>query len=220
MLNSQTKGMNNFNEFLKYYGLKITEGVVMEDSDHSSGGAPYLTYADISSTNSITVGINNATNPIMMPFAQGIQSSEPRSTTKIEKLLTTSANAYCKTAATITTYEKEDTDVAGPFDAGVLVTESNVGNTSEMVVFSSMFVADDQFVQNTNFGNVTLLNNTISYLCGSETGLSIPKRSMRQSYVTTTDTDTILYSVVLIVALPIILLATGFLIWYMRRRRA
>ncbi len=222
MLNYMGRNMTNFNEFMKYYGLQVTEGVVMEDSSHSGGGIPYMSYADVTSSNNITFGITNDTNPIMMPYAQGIQEISGRATLTIEKLLTTSTDAYCKTAdpSSMTTYEKEDTDVMGPFDAGVMVSDIFEGKTSEMVVFSSSYVTEDQFVQVENFGNVTLLNNTISYLSGQKTGLSIPKRSMVETYVNTTDSDTVFYTVVLIVVVPIALLAAGFLIWYMRRRRA
>ena len=222
MLNYMARNMTNFTGLLKYYGLDVTEGVVMENSSHSGGGIPYMSYAEISNSNSITLGIDNDTNPVIMPYAQGIKENVSRDTLTIDKLLTTSSDAYCKTAdvSSITTYEKEDTDVVGPFDAGVMVSDIYDGKTSEMVVFSSHYVADDQFIQSDNFGNIVLLNNTVSYLTGQETGLSIPKRSMVETYVNTTDSDTVFYTVVLIVAVPILLLAAGFLIWYMRRRRA
>ena len=222
MLDFVAKAMTNFNSLLEYYGLKVIEGVVMENSTHSRGNIPYMSYADIVNENEITIGINNSTNPIMMPYSVGIQEAEPRNTVSVVNLLGTSSDAYCKTGdpSSITTFEKEETDVLGPFVAGALVTDVYNGAIGKMVVFSSEFVSSDEYVQDRSSGNVTLLNNTISFLAGQTTGLSIPKRSMRETYVNTTDANTVFYTIVLIIALPIILLTVGFLIWYMRRRRA
>ncbi len=222
MLDFVAKAMTNFNSLLEYYGLKVIEGVVMEDSTHSRGNIPYMSYADVINQNDITIGINNSTNPIMMPYAVGIQKGQARDTITITDLLSTSSDAYCKTGDpyNITNFEKEETDVVGPFVAGALVTDIYNGEIGKMVVFSSESVTSDEYVQDRSAGNVTLLNNTISFLTGQTTGLSIPKRSMRETYVNTTDANTVFYTVVLIIALPIILLTTGFLIWYMRRRRA
>ncbi len=222
MLDFVAKAMTNFNSLLEYYGLKVIEGVVMENSTHSRGNIPYMSYADVVNENDITIGINNSTNPIMMPYAVGIQEAKPRNTVTVAKLLSTSSDAYCKTGdpSSITTFEKEETDVLGPFISAALVTDVYNGETGKMVVFSSEFVSNDEYVQDRSSGNVTLINNTISYLAGQTTGLSIPKRSMRETYVNTTDANTVFYTIVLIIALPIILLTAGFLIWYMRRRRA
>lgn len=220
MLNYQAKSMTNLYGLLEYYGMKVVTGVVMEDASHRQGGYPHMSYVDITNKNSITKGIDDNTNPVIMPFAQGIQDAKTRDTVTLEEVLTTSSNAYCKTAATITTYEKEDTDVMGPFHAGILATEKYNGTTSELLVYSSYYVTDERFVGTGSFGNATLLNNTIAYLTGQETGLSIPKRSVEETYVNTTDANTAFYTVILIVALPIVLLGLGFAIWYFRRRRA
>ncbi len=220
MLNSKAQNMTNFNSLLEYYGLKVTPGVVVERSDHISGGVPYFTYVDITNTNSLTVGINNSTNPVFMPLSQAISETSTRSTVTLQQILTTTQDAYCKTNAQNDNYEREDTDVSGPFDACVLVSEAYQGNTSEMVVFSSDYITQDKLVEEGTFGNATILNNTISYMVGQTTGMSIPKRSMKETYLTTTEADTTFYSVVLIVALPVVLLLAGFIIWYMRRRRA
>lgn len=219
MLNYQAKTMTNLYGLLKNYGLDITTGVVMEDNDHCAGGYPYMSYASITNSNSITIGINDNTNPVFMPRAQGIKEVG-RDGVTLQQVLTTSQDAFCKTATKITSYDKEDTDVEGPFDAGVLVSEAYNGKTSEMVVFSSHDVANEEFVTQSNFGNITLLNNTIAYLTGQQTGLSIPKRSMKVPKVNTTDSDASFYTVILVVAIPVILLASGFYIWYRRRRRA
>lgn len=220
MLNYHAKSMTNLYGLMEYYGLKVITGVVMENSDHSAGGYPYMTYVDITNSNSITKGIDNKTNPIFMPRAQGIQETSTRDTVTLQQVLTTTSDAYCKTASSITTYEKEDTDVMGPFHAGILVTETYEGKTSEILVFSSSDVVNDEFVQQASFGNATLMNNSIAYLTGQETGLSIPKRALKETYVNTTDANTGFYTVLLVVALPIVLLAAGFAIWYSRRRRA
>ncbi len=220
MLNYQAKSMNNFYNFLKFYGLQVIEGVVMENASHSGGGIPYVSYVDTTNINKITDGINDKANPVIMPTALGIKEIGGNKNVTIEKFLNTSSEAYCRTSNDFNNESKKDTDVAGPFDSGILLTEKYNEVKSQMIVYSSYYVADDKFVQQSNFGNVTLLNNTISFLLGEETGLSIPKRSMLETRVKTTNSDTVFYTVILIVTIPILLLATGFLIWYMRRRKA
>lgn len=217
LLNPQASTLTNFNTLLSYYGVAVQEGIVMEGSSHSASSAPYYLFPNIESSD-ITAGISANTNPVVIPIAQGIKQVSTRDTVTIDAFLTTSEDAYCKQGNEWTTYDKESGDVAGPFDQGVLVTEEYNDVKTELVVLSTSNLLLDDWMQLQNYGNAELINNVISYLGGQDTGLSIPTRSLEEAYITTTDSNVVMWSVLLIVVLPVTLLATGFVIWYRRRK--
>ena len=75
------------------------------------------------------------------------------------------------------------------------------------------------FLETNQFGNRTVLLNSLSYLAGQETTtLAIPTRSLQQESVQIQESDRIFFTVLLVVIIPLILLGTGLFIWIKRRK--
>lgn len=117
--------MPNLNTVLNYYGVSLVDGVVLEKNSNYYSQVPYYLIPDINSTE-ITADMTGGQSYTFLAAAQGLQiSDEVRDTLNITSVLSTSDTAYSKINVTgMTTYEKEEGDIAGPFELGVIATET------------------------------------------------------------------------------------------------
>ncbi len=113
----------------------------------------------------------------------------------------------------------------GPFSIGLAVTDTytekteGAGKATEIVVFGSGNIAAEDFIATNQYGNRSVILNSISHLSGAETNtLAIPTRNLSEEHVTIEEGDRIFFTVLLVVLLPLALLAVGFVIWYKRRK--
>lgn len=141
-----------------------------------------------------------------------------RSTVEIERLLTTSDGAYSKINVESETIDKEEGDIDGPFVLGAAITENYNGIQTKACVYSSAYLLDESFTSTGQFGNMDLLLNTIQWMNETDKGLSIPERSVSQTYLSVTPSQVIFWGVVLVFVLPLSLLAAGLVIWLKRRK--
>lgn len=217
LVNPQATSLTNFNGLVKQYGVEVKEGIIMESASNSLSNYPYYLIPTIA-TSDLTAGISVSTNPVLIPISVGLVNASIRDTVTVTPFLTTSDDAFLKQGTEWESYDKESGDLDGPFSLGVLTSETYNDVKTEVVVLASSNIIADDFMQYDMYGNATLINNIISYLGGQETGLSIPSRSLSEAYITPTSASVVTWSLLLIVILPIILLSTGFVIWYRRRK--
>ena len=123
--------------------------------------------------------------------------------------------------------EKEtetETIVEGESSASQVEAESeteaaeNAKETRLVVLASSQFLTSntDSAVSG---GNTKLLTNALSWMCGQNSSISIPSKSMQLSYLTLTSANVNLWSIITIAVLPVLFLVTGGLIWLKRRKK-
>ena len=132
--------MPNFESVLENYGVRPVDGIVMEgDTAHYISQNPYYLLPNIES-NDVTSGLSSQSRYVLMPLAQGIETLDNiRDSLDIQSILTTSDSAYSKTdLENMQTMEKESSDIDGPFDLGVSITE-DVGDDAQtqIVYFAS-----------------------------------------------------------------------------------
>ncbi|BBF44112.1 mucin 2 precursor [Lachnospiraceae bacterium KM106-2] len=210
-----TENMSNFNSILEYYGVKTVDGIVIEDSDHSVNGYTYYTLPEVQSLD----WTSDITKPVVMIHAQGLQKTDTRSTVSMESILTTSDNAYAAADTESSTTSKSDKDIDGPFDLGVYITEKYNKKETKLAVYSSAYFVDENSLNLDNTGNQDLFLKTIQTITDKEAGLSIPERSVATTYLTVSGSQTTMWTIILVIVLPVICLFAGFMIWYRRRRR-
>ncbi|MCC8066770.1 MAG: Gldg family protein [Clostridiales bacterium] len=120
-----TTELTNLEAVLDYYGTELVEGVVIEGNSNYYVQLPYYLVPDINSTD-VSEDLSGGSAYVLLAAAQGIESAEDaRDTLTISSVLTTSDDAYSKIdVENMSTYEKEDGDIDGPLDLGVLITET------------------------------------------------------------------------------------------------
>ena len=207
----------NLLSILDYYGIELVKGMVFEgDLGMHMANYPHVMYPTIESHDITDLASDNQI-PILMPYASGLLISDTtRSSLTVEPLLTTSDAAYSKVADSITVADKEEGDIDGPFYLGLVATDSYNDNTASLVVYSTeMTFSDDT----SKYSNSDLLSGTVGYLVGDRTTISIPTKSLSESYISTTELEVILWGGFAAVVNPLLILISGGVICYRRRRK-
>lgn len=197
----------------------------MVDSDQCFG-SNYPTYlAPTIEDHDITKDVSE--NTVIEVNAVGMTTqSNVRSTLTVEPLLKTSAAAFSRVDNKETSIEKVSSDINGPFNVAVAVTDQISDSTdseekaTKIAVYGSYFFADKSFTSSNQFGNRAMILNTLSWLSGSETStLAIPTRSLDVQTVSIDSGDRVFWTSFLVILIPIALIGAGFFIWYRRRKR-
>lgn len=218
--------MPNFESVLENYGVRPVDGIVMEgDTAHYISQNPYYLLPNIES-NDVTSSLSSQSRYVLMPLAQGIETLDSiRDSLDIQSILTTSDSAYSKTdLENMQTMEKESSDIDGPFDLGVSITEE-VGDDAQtqIVYFASSSIFDDTIDSYVSGTNYELLSSSLSWLCQSEgdntNTISIPSKSLDTSMLTISAADVNFWSIFVTAVMPVCILLIGFGIWMKRRKQ-
>ena len=131
-------------------------------------------------------------------------------------LLNTSEAAYSKAAGyDMTTTEKEEGDLDGPFSLGVEVTYENGG---ALVWLSSGVFLSDMYNAYSSGANVNLAMNALSALLGQREAMAIRAKSLNYNYLTISESASSLIQVLMIGVIPLSFLAAGVFVVVRRRR--
>lgn len=195
-------------------GLELGEGIVIEgDRNMRLTRYPYYILPDAAS-HDVTDSIINAGYYILSPLAQPVVETAD-STASITWLLTTSDSAYAKLAAlNMTTTSKEDGDTEGPFNVGAV---SEKGGKLLWLTGDGMF---DEYIDSAvSGGNSNLLLNALNWMGGQEESISIRAKSLDETGLSVTASESSFWSAVMIGVIPAALVAVGIIIWARRKRR-
>lgn len=209
----------NFLSIIQYYGVDVTEGLVVEgDSNYYRGRYATELVPNIL-TNDFTSGIKGE-KYIVAPVASGLTLREDvRDTVTTSTILKTSDQAYSKINLNSTNAEKETGDIDGPFFLGVEATEAVGEETTMVALYSGKYMWDDNYIQTESFGNVDLLYHTINTMCGQENTLSIRTMSLEEARLVMTSAQKNRNGLIVVVILPMIVIVTGIVVVVRRRKK-
>ncbi len=207
----------NLYSLLADYGVEADDGVVVEeDRAHYAFGAPYVLLPDRNSSEITDSLIEENYYPIM-PISQGLKVQGPSAAGTVTELLTTSDTAFSKIDGyDISTYEKEDGDIDGPFSVAVSI-ESNGGG--QIVWFSSSYFLEDMYNAYSSGANGDMAMNAVSSLIGESEAMAIRSKSLNYNYLTISDSTSSLLKVLMIGVFPLTYLGIGIVVIMRRRRR-
>ena len=210
----QDGSLDNLNSLLDKYGVTVTDGIVVEgDREHYAFQAPYVLLPDMNS-HAITDSLIEENYFAIMPISQGLTVGESSNGT-VTPLLTTSDYSYSKADAyDLETYEKEEGDTDGPFNVAAL---SENGGKLFWVTSDTLL---DSYVDSAVSGaNSNLFMNALNYMCEQEESISIRAKSLDSATLTVPQSESTLWSIVMIGVIPVGLIVLGMLIWIRRKRR-
>ena len=117
--------LTNLYSILADYGVETADGVVVDtDREHFAFQAPYVLLPDLADSE-ITAPLIEESYYAIMPISQGLLVEDADAVTP---LLTTSELSFSKAAGyALSSYEKEEGDVDGPFTLAVSVAAENEG---------------------------------------------------------------------------------------------
>lgn len=211
--------MPYFESILHAYGLELAEGVVME-KDMGFYYQNLLYLLPQVEYDSLTQGIAGDYR-IFVPVARGIQvKEEPEEGITVSPFLTTSEQAFSKiNAQESTSYEKEETDLDGPFDIGVKAVKTGESGDSQLVLYSSEGIFTEWANQAVAGANLKLFSNTLGSMVEHVSSVSVAVKSYTVSFLTLPQSSVVWIAVVTVLLIPLAFLAAGIVIWAKRRRR-
>jgi len=203
---SKTGTLKNLYGLLNEYGISAAEGIVVEGSrDHYAFQMPYIMLPDILS-NAITDPLIQEKYRVIVPLALGLKA-ESSDSASVTAILKTSDQSFSKTAGyEITSYEKEEGDIDGPF---VLAASVETKNGGKMVWISSSGFLDEQINAYSSGANLNFTMNAIASLLGEREAVAIRSKSLNYNYLTINDTAASLIKTVMIGAIPLLFVALG-----------
>ncbi len=205
--------LENLYGLLENYDVETCEGIVVEGNRDSYTMQPYVLLPEMSS-HEITDSLIEENYYPNMPISQGMIINDESGA--VTPLLTTSSESFSKIAGyDLTTYEKEDGDVDGPFAVALSIDCSNEG---QIVLFSSAAFLDDMYNALSSGSNSDLAMNALSSLIGESEAMAIRSKSLNYNYLSITDSTASLLKTLMIGVFPLTYLGVGVFVILKRRR--
>ena len=212
---SEEGTLKNLYSLLADYNVEVTDGIVVEsDRERYAFQAPYILLPEIRSSE-ITEPLIEENYYAIMPITQGLIVRDTSGA--VTELLTASETAYSKAAGyDISTYEKEDGDVDGPFALAVSV---DCGNEGQIVWFASAGLLDETYNSYSSGANLNLGMNAMSSLMGEREAAAIRSKSLSYNYLTISESTSSFLKALMIGGFPLAFLGAGIYTIVSRRRR-
>lgn len=210
--------MANLKALLADFGMEPVEGIVLEgDKEYYYQYQSYL-LPDILS-HDITAPLSG-NYYLLMGNVQGVKEVEDiADNIEVAPLLQTSDSAYSKLDGYhITTYEKEEGDIDGPFYLAAASAATGEDYTSQMVYIPSTMFLSDQLNQLISGANHDFFMNSLEWLCDREDTISIRAKSLNVEMLTIDEKTALNWEILLMGILPAALLIFGGFVIYKRRK--
>ena len=200
------------------FGLARVDGLVVEgDAGHSLYGYSYYLLPDYAASSGSTAldGLD-LTAPVLLQMAQGIAIT-PTDGITAGPLLTTSDAAYSKAAGYgMTTADREEGDLDGPFDLAVWAESDSTGAQVIWIGCSNM---DDDLLYQSIPGNCAFLVGCAASLTGPSRGILIESKALEADQLVIPARTAAAVGLVFLALVPAGLLVAGAVVTIRRRRR-
>ena len=201
---------------LAQFGLARAEGMVVEgDSSKALYNSAWSLLPDYGTPTESTAlnGVNTSTH-VMLSVAQGITVTETEDVTA-EPLLNSSSAAYAKTDINdLTTMEREDGDVEGPFALAVWARNEDTG--AEVLWIGCPNMDNEQLYQSMP-GNLTFLQGCAASLVGQD--ILVDTKALEAEPITVAGSTAAALGLTFVFVLPAAVLIAGAVVVLLRRRR-
>lgn len=203
---------------LQDYSVEFADGMVVEENrnyyyDNMLYLLPEIEYDDV------TASIHE--DYIFSPYSRGIIIKEQaEGETAVSYLLKTTEDSFSRVnPGENTSNEKTEDDISGPFALGVRAIRQTETGESTAMIFSSSLLFTEMADEVVAGSNKKLFTESLRSLLPVENSVSIPVKSYNMSLLTVPAMEFIIFGLVMVLAVPLALLITGFVIWLGRRKR-
>lgn len=198
----------NLQTLLTNYGVTFTDGVVVDTNrDYYAFTAPYVLMPEIQSSD-ITDPLKDGDYHVIVPIAQGLTVGETTNGATVTSLLQTSMDSFSKAAGyAMTTYDKEEGDVDGPFTLAVSVEDSAAGG--RLLWVASDYLLDDMYNSYSSGANLDFLMNGLTWMIGDTDAVSIRSKSLDYNYLTISSSSAAWLKICMIGIIPVGFLLLG-----------
>ena len=214
--------MTNFNQLMEYYGMEAVDGLVVEgNSNYCLRGYYHYLLPELQA-HQVTLPLMEGNYRVLMPVAQGLKPLDSyRSTLTVQSILNTSDSAFSKLAGYgMTTMEKEEGDLDGPFSVGMAATEAIDKNVESKVVWypTSQFLLTESD-ESSSGANYSIFLSSLNWMCRQESDISILSKDLGSDYLSLTAMQSNVWSIIMTVVVPVAIVLWGLMVWLRRRKR-
>ena len=209
--------LTNFNKILAAYKVSFKTGVVAENDSSKYYQNPLYLLPTVETTDYTSDATDGY---VFLAGSCAINYPEDTDDVTYTKLLSTSDSAVLKKDwKNITTSKAEDTDENGPFTTGFAVNDSSTG--ASIVVFGTPYVVDDSYDNAVSGNNADMFKDVITSMTGNVELASsvIPVKDYTLSNITINTLQAVITGLIIMIAVPILLIIIGIVVWAMRRKK-
>lgn len=209
--------LTNFNKILAAYNVSFKTGVVAENDSSKYYQNPLYLLPTVETTDYTSDATDGY---VFLAGSCAINYPEDTDDVTYTKLLSTSDSAVLKKDwKNITTSKAEDADENGPFTTGLAVNDSSTG--ASIVVFGTPYVVDDSYDNAVSGNNADMFKDVITSMTGNVELASsvIPVKDYTLSNITINTLQAVITGLIIMVAVPILLIIIGIVVWAMRRKK-
>ncbi len=210
--------MKNLSDVAKHVGLKAHEGIVLEEDTGYYTRNQYTILPRLQES-PLTESIANPTNYyIAMNRAHAIvEDEEYEGSNLIVPVLLSSETAYI-IGEDEEVRSRRDGDITGPFYLGAV--SRNYNGDGMLIWYSSSYINTEISMSYVNYNNIIVFANSVMTVCDKAETISVGNVAINsEGTLTLTETDVMVWTVILQYLIPLAVLIPGVIIWLLRRRR-
>ena len=208
------------NSFLEEWGMRVESGVMFEaSSDHlftnTNVFQSIVDYEDEDYSSAIT----NKDIPVAVYQSRPIEILKESESIKV--LLQSSEYSGIYPADAAEGWQPDESDLIGPIPVAAVSTKqvSGVDDVSNVAIFGSVMTFAETFLSSTSLNNSAYLINVFNTLAEREDTVVIEAKTLGGTTMNIMTNVSIPLGVVFTIVLPLLILATGLVIWIRRRNR-
>ncbi|MEE8885111.1 MAG: Gldg family protein [Eubacteriales bacterium] len=217
VVNYEDPDLTNFNTLLSDFGISVGTELVLDGDSSRYYQYPFYLLPNIESDD-ITADIENGY--VMSPFSTALTTDTSNDNITYTTLLDTSDSGYLRgTVEDESDLQLQDGEETQSYTVGVKAERSEDDGGGTAIVYSSIYIFDENANQMVSGSNLNLFNGTISAVVNVESSVSIPVKEYADSSLTIATSTAVTLIVVFVILVPIAVLVSGLVIWLRRRKR-
>ena len=215
--------LTNLTGYFEEWGVRYRSEYIL-DNYQSISNMPFYVVPTISNITNVTDRLNTKNYYAIVPGCMPIDvTGTETGSHNLAILMTSSRRSYTKDLNEITVgYDYDEAnDPTGPFNMCViseyLVTDKNMNYTRGDILFCSAGMISDSVLEASNFLNGQFLEHVLDYISEYSDGVVIPDKDFESTTLNILSWQSRVVLYVVVIAIPLLILAAGILIWSKRR---
>lgn len=201
------------NDFYLEYGISFSDGYVAEGSSKNYfNNLPFCIIPEMKE-HDITKAIEGLRTATIYSPVIYVNTAK---NVKTQTILKSSEQSYIKSGREDVNYTAGDEK--GPFSLAVLAEKTNdEGKISKILFLSNSYYMHSTFLNDSGFANKDFIVNSVKYLSGSSSLMSIGPKDMTPQTIAIDAGEANMLTVLVIIIIPLAIFIFGFIVWLRRK---